>query len=430
MEWLALDLGSTYTKCARIDTLRGVAESRQAASPAPLATLPGRYEIDAEAYFNQAYALLRELATPGVAGILLSTQMHGWLLTDARFRPVTPYVSWQDRASMERGADGIAYLEELRGRIAPECLARGGVPLKANLALCSLYARVRTGLALSPGYRFCTLGGYFIGRLTGQFVCHMTNAAPSGMADVQHASWSKERIEAAGLSCLSFSQIVADFTPVGTVNLGGRRLLVFPDLGDQQVCALGAQIAPEEELNVNIGTAGLIGALTPSFAPGPYESRPWIERGLYLRSVSGLPGGRQIAVLHGFYEGIARHIAPGVEASQRVWDMMTRVQAEPGLRVRADFFSGAGCIEGIGPGFDADVLTASLYGAIAGEYARAAAGLNLPLRAVRFTGGCAEKNPALRHALCQGLRLCEAGAAPNVMEGMRVLARMADRFAS
>lgn len=45
---------------------------------------------NAEAYFAGAHALLEEMASPDAAGVLLSTQMHGWLLTDERFRPVTP----------------------------------------------------------------------------------------------------------------------------------------------------------------------------------------------------------------------------------------------------------------------------------------------------------------------------------------------------
>lgn len=428
MEWLALDLGSTYTKCARVDSRRGVLESRVERTPAPLPSRPGRYEIDAEAYFAGARGLLEKMASPDTAGVLLSTQMHGWLLTDERFRPVTPYVSWQDRASLETGREGVSYLEEMRRRVDPACMARSGVPVKANLALCSLYARTRTGLAIAPGQRFCTLGGYVIGRLTGRHVCHLTNAAPSGLADVLSASWSRERIEAAGLSALAFPQIAAGFEPVGTARLSGRPLPVFPDVGDHQVCVLSAGLSRETDLNVNVGTAGLIGALTASFTPGPYESRPWIEPGVYLRTVSGLPGGRQVAVLHGFYEGIVRRLLPQADAAQLAWDLMTHSRAEPTLRVQPDFFSGGGSVEGIGPKLDADELTASLYAAIAGDYARAAAGLNLPLGALRFTGGCAEKNPALRRAICGALGLGGEDDAFDVMEGMRLLALMAERF--
>ena len=89
---------------------------------------------------------------------------------------------------------------------------------------------------------------------------------------------------------------------------------------------------------------------------------------------------------------------------------------------------GEGRIEGIGPEFHADALTESLYAAIAGDYARAAAGLNLPLGALRFTGGCAEKNPALRRAICGALGLGGEDDAFDVMEGMRLLARMAERL--
>ena len=44
-----------------------------------------------------AFALLRWAGLREADGLLLSTQMHGYVLSDADFRPISPYVTWQDR---------------------------------------------------------------------------------------------------------------------------------------------------------------------------------------------------------------------------------------------------------------------------------------------------------------------------------------------
>ena len=173
MKYLGIDLGSSFTKGAVLDTgAWAVTNRRKMPAPSPAACLPGRYEVDAEAYFAQVENLVRGMLdeTPEIQGILFSTQMHGFVITDADFSPVTPYISWQDRASMER--------------LGPDAMDHTGVPLKQNLSMCNLFSRVQQGQLAVDGKRFNSLGGYMLGRLGAAHVCHSTNAAPTGMLDV------------------------------------------------------------------------------------------------------------------------------------------------------------------------------------------------------------------------------------------------------
>ena len=427
MDWLALDLGSSYTKCGRIDVEKKIQEYCSIPAPKPLKTLYGRYEVDAEAYFAQVYELITKMLSDETAGILISTQMHGWILTSSNFQPVTPYISWQDQSALEKDKMGISYLEVLREKIHPQNMLKSGVMLNQKQAMCTLYARLQRGLELQHGWRFCSLGGYIIGKLTGEHVCHITNAAPTGLMDVEAAAWSAERIEAVGCRKLVFPKILTGFNPAGVMTIGSRKIVVYPDIGDHQVCMLGVNPLRSTTLNVNIGTAGLIGALTDRFEDGAYENRPWIEPGIYLRSISGLPGGRHLSVLYGFYESVLRKFLPEMSESQQIWDMMTNVDTVGNLEICTDFFSNKGVISKIGEKFDVDGLNASFYSAIANQYAKAADKLALPLQEIRFSGGCAQKNAALRHAI--SLRIGKDGKDTvfDMMTGMYTLARKAQQ---
>jgi len=191
MRYLALDLGSTYTKAALMadgTALRQISLP----TPGPAHTEDGRYEIDAEAYWAQVKSLLEDLHRDGASALLMSTQMHGCVLTDDAFRPMTPYISWRDGL-------GAASLPVIRDRLGEDTVLPSGLKLKGSLALCALLARVLRGEALPARARLCTLGGYMIGRMTGRHVCHMTNAAPTGLADVRGGCWNLPLLERAGL---------------------------------------------------------------------------------------------------------------------------------------------------------------------------------------------------------------------------------------
>lgn len=368
MAYIALDLGSTYTKIALINR-SDVRKEQRLPTPPRQGNDPDRYEIDAELYFSQILNLLEAFSADGVQGILLSTQMHGWVLTDETFHPLTPYVSWQDRI-------GAKHLAEIHQLLTAEDVVPSGVPLKANLALCSLWGRLQEGFILPPKARLCTLGGYLIGRLTKRHACHMTNAAPTGLVDVQNGSWNHPLLQKAGLEGLILPEIIANLQPVGL----WRSIPVYPDLGDQQTCAAGAALEIDRCLHVSIGTAGLIGLLTQEWGSGKYENRPWIQPGWYLRTVSGLPGGRDLAAMK---DELAAAL-PATVPEDDVWQLMSTLNADhlPAAACRLDQIS-------------------AFYQSISLRYRQAGDQMERSIDKLTFSGGAAAKNPELRRKLAQ-----------------------------
>lgn len=398
MRFLTLDLGSTYTKAALMEDGTALRQT-SLPTPGPVHTAGGRYEIDAEAYWVQVKSLLEEMREDGVSALLMSTQMHGCVLTDDDFRPLTPYISWRDGL-------GAANLPAIRERLGDEDVSPSGVQLKGNLALCALMARAMMGERLPDRARLCTLGGYIIGRLTGQHVCHMTNAAPTGLADVRGGCWNTALLDRAGLN-LRLPRLVCDVRPVGR----WRGIAVYPDLGDQQACAAGAALTPESSLHISVGTAGLIGGLTARWESGPYENRPWLTPGLYLRTVSGLPGGRHMAGLARLVGEMARQFGASAE-EDAVWAFLTSCLCEepptgdPWQRLT----------------LPPRQWIAGLYADFAEAYRSAADRLGLPIRQLAFSGGCAAKNPALRQAVCRAFGCADPHADNDALHGLAAIA--------
>lgn len=351
MRMIALDLGSTFTKAALL-TDEMVQAERQLPTPAALLQGHERYEIDAEVYFQQVVSLIDGFMDDmPIDGILFSTQMHGYILTDAAMKPITPYVSWQDKV-------GAKHLDSIRKFLTDTDVYPSGVPLKGNLAVCSLLARRAEGEEIPEGAYFHTLGGYIIARLTGRHVCHMTNAAPTGLADIRNGGWNDVLLKRAGLFVLRMPEIIDSIKPVGMY----RGIKVYPDIGDQQVCAYGADLQLEHSLHVNVGTAGLLGGLCKGFKVDRCESRPWLGKGCYLRTVSGLLGGRHIQALRETYNG----------SDDEVWAMLTRTP---------------------------DMKASGIYREVADRYREAAERMDFPVGELCYTGGCVLKNPALRDAI-------------------------------
>ena len=351
MRMIALDLGSTFTKAALL-TEGTVKEEWQMPAPSPRLKDSDRYEIDAEVYFQQVVSLIdRWMGVTPIDGILFSTQMHGYILTDAAMKPVTPYISWQDRL-------GATHLDSIRQYLTDADVYPSGVPLKGNLAVCSILARRMEGEKILECTCFHTLGGYIIARLTGRHVCHMTNAAPTGLADIRNGCWNDALLKKAGLSMLRMPEIIENLRPVGRY----RGINVYPDIGDQQVCAYGADLKLEHSLHVNVGTAGLLGGLCRMFKVDHCESRPWLEKGCYLRTVSGLLGGRYIQALRDAYSG----------NDDEVWPLLTQ---------------------------HPDAHANAVYQEVAENYREAAERMDFSVGELCYTGGCVLKNPALRRKI-------------------------------
>ena len=312
--YIAADIGSSFVKLALIDDSIITATEKRRTARIDTGK-PWEYEYDADG----AVSFIREYTDRAVGngikidGILLSTQMHGFIL--ARGERYTDYISWQDERSLVPCGDGRSTIDLLRERLPAGMLARGGVRLKCELSVCGAAAFFRQ-CGDDPGeYRFYTLGSYIISRLTGKNITHITNAAPTGMYDIFSKCWNSGLISLAGLSGMSLPEVTDGMPVCGYYN----GIPVYPDIGDHQATVLGSGIE-EGVLSINAGTASQMAMICgAAAAPGEKsEIRPFFG-GKYIRVVSKLPGGRSLQVIADFFADTVQSFTGSRPVCADIW---------------------------------------------------------------------------------------------------------------
>lgn len=409
MKTIGIDIGSSFLKSAVFSL-----EERRILSGRSVPSFPRRenpdpayYEISAEDIYQTVKKLIDEAAAQHTLdGILLSTQMHGFVYRIPGREDI--YVSWQDSRCLNPLPSGKSALDTLKGLLPGEILKPCGVPLKPSLGLCNLYALLHGKNPPPADGELFTLGSYLIWRLTGQNRCHITNAAPLGLVDVTRGEYSVPVLERTGLTQINLPEIVCeDFTCCGAYHVHGQNIPVFPDYGDQQVCVLGS-MAPKGAGVVNIATASQVSCNTDRFVPGEYEVRPFFEH-TYLNTISNMPGGRNLAVLLDFFRACAKQLCGREISVKDAWSALQNGAGAKtdGLKVDSLFYPtqtkfDGGKIENITPdNFTPGGVLAAAYEDMARIYAEhlpKVCGGSLP-KSLAFLGGVSYKNKELLNVI-------------------------------
>ena len=169
MKRLLIDIGSTNIKSA-VSAGAECEGVERVAFPAPAVDGNSRFEVDVDKILERVHEIVDRAACEEV---YISTQMHGYLLADAQRRPVTRYISWQDRRAQACG-------------IQLKIAAPSGTAMKGNLPRAGVEAIRRTQPEVyGRAAEFFTLGSYVAYALTGNNATHITDAAASGYYNVR-----------------------------------------------------------------------------------------------------------------------------------------------------------------------------------------------------------------------------------------------------
>lgn len=245
------------------------------------------------------------------------------------------------------------YLQWMEEKITPKDMEDHGVYLKPSLGICNLYTLLEENKELRRDGKLYTLGSYVIYALTGENVCHISNAAPLGLADVAHHCWNTKIINMFHLENVKLPRLAEnDYEICGQYNSNGYFLNVHPDYGDMQIAIAGSGICAGDVV-VNVATGAQVIRYDTEFKPGEYEIRPYLE-GSYLYTISNMPSGRNLDVLIRFIKETVHKIAGGNISAQDVWKAVheANLVSDEDLIVetsfyRNPFFSDGGAIRGI-----------------------------------------------------------------------------------
>lgn len=245
----------------------------------------------------------------GISCLGLTGQMHGILYLDARGKPVSPLMTWQD----ERGNQPIPGSSET---YAQRLTRLTGYPCATGYGAVTHFYNTCCGLVPENAAVFCTIHDYLMMLLGGMTrpVTHPSDAASIGLFDLSSNQFDTAAIEAAGMDPAMF--------PAVSCNATAMTAFGFPTavaIGDNQACFHGSVRDPEESVLVNVGTGSQISRWIRQYHPQcPVESRPYVD-GSYLLSGSPLCGGRSYALLETFFRSFLT--AAGYE-TRPVYDVL------------------------------------------------------------------------------------------------------------
>lgn len=436
---LALDLGATFIKGARVRPIEGLIERAvRRPFPAFLAGLPaGRREVPLDGILAAARSVLNELLREGPPprALFLCGQMHGLVLIAPDGAPLSDFSSWQDGRALEpaSGESGSCF-DNLRKRLGPRLITELGNELQSGFPLAKLYAMAAHG-ELPPRAVPLSLPDYIALTLCNQLgrpKTDATNAAAHGAFNVAKRAWHREVLRQVGLDHLNWPEILPSGAYLGDLRHSGWNIPVHVPVGDQQAALLGVGLA-DDELSLNIATGSQVSALAAEPSAGDWQLRPFFgER--WLRTITHLPAGRALNALIGL---LAELPAAQGTPLRDPWKQIERLATEspaPRLRANLAFFPSAvgdkGSLEQltenelrVGPLFRA------AFESMAANYLSAARRVAPKgWSRVVFSGGLVQKSAVLKHEILKQLGpACRMPPeAEDTLAGLMHLARQFD----
>lgn len=431
MKYIGIDLGSSFVKAVLLDlcTQKTVSGKKCQSPKKKKNANPNIYEVSACELVHIVRAMIDEYTKvySDIEGIIISTQMHGFVYSVLEQPDI--YVSWQDMRCMDlMPGKKVSYLEWMEDTIPPEQMKNNGVYIKPSLGVCNLYTLLEQK-RLSRNGTLYTLGSYVIHALTGNNICHISNAAPLGLADVAHHCWDEVMLERMELQEIQLPQLAkTDYEVCGTYHSNGVELKVYPDYGDMQVAVLGSCIG-EGDVTVNIATGAQVIRYAKEYVPGAYEIRPYFEKS-YLNTISNMPAGRNLDVLVNFLRETIEQLTGQRVDVQDVWRRVHEMKLvkESELKVETSFyknpyFPDGGAIKGINhDNLHLETLFQSAFEDMANTYWKYIKMLGNPEEIYRIVcaGGVSWKTPELYQMIGQVTgKHCELSPMPDeALSGM------------
>jgi sugar (pentulose or hexulose) kinase len=301
MSFIGIDLGTTFLKAAVLnlrtrclEQVRRTPFPNRCANPNPLL-----WEFDAFAIVNAVSSLLEEIApyAPDCEGVVMSSQMHGLVLTDDAGAPQSPCVNWRDRRALtpDPKRQGSCYFDEIMRRVDARQRRQLGNELQPERPVCTLFWLAEQG-KLRPGLTPVSMPDFVIARLCQAAPgVEATHAGGYGALNLETMDWHRDVIEELGLGNLKWPRIRSFGERAGHLQVGTRRVPCYAPLGDYQ-CSMAGVLLGADEISLNISTGAQVSRRTRRLSLGEYQSRPFFD-GEFLNTFSYPPGGRALDVL-------------------------------------------------------------------------------------------------------------------------------------
>jgi len=219
-------------------------------------------------------AVVRKAKIDGkkVAGIGLSGQMHGLVITDAAGKPLRPSLIWNDQRTgpqaeeIERTVGGKRKLISLVGNVAMTSFTLTKL-LWVRKHQPRIYDRIKHLLLPKDYVRLC---------MTGQYVGEVSDMSGTLMLDQKKRTWSKKIISIFGLDADILPPVVESHEVTGKLTKSAAAKLglavgtpVVGGGGDQPAGAIGNGVVADGLCSATMGTSGVVFAHSKKYRTEP-----------------------------------------------------------------------------------------------------------------------------------------------------------------
>jgi len=348
---LAVDLGASFIKCARVWPDEGIVEPavRRPFPPFRRVASAKAREVCIDDILAVTRSAVGDLISSGPypSGLFLCGQMHGLVLVTPEGERLSEFISWQDTRSLEPLPDGSeSCFAALQRRLGPNILTELGNELRPGSPLATLFAMKARGEL--PGEAIpLSLPDYVALALCGRLrhpATDATNAAAHGALAVATRTWHREAVRRADLERLVWPDIQPTNTPLGEFTHDGRRIVVHLPVGDQQAALFGAELA-DGELSINVATGSQVSMVVSQPGFGDWQLRPYIAS-KWLRTITHLPAGRALNALISLLNELAADQGTPLLDPWRSIERLVSQSPIPTLQANVSFFPCAVGAEG------------------------------------------------------------------------------------
>ena len=266
---VAVDLSTTAAKAV----VQDAAGTVLAQATSPITTRqphPTWHEQDAQEWWTatrDAISAAVSLAGESVRALCLTHQRETFVCCDDAGLPLRPAILWLDGRAHEEIAElGSRHVHELSGK-----------PPDTTPAIYKLawLARHEPDV-LRDAARVADVQAYLAFRLTGRWATSEASADTLGLFDLQHATWSPELVQLAGVRQDQLPEVVPAGTLIGMLTPTAAEELGLPGpiplvagIGDGQAAGLALGATRSGIAYLNLGTSMVLGVQSNEYLWDP-----------------------------------------------------------------------------------------------------------------------------------------------------------------
>ncbi|MBC7319714.1 xylulokinase [bacterium] len=262
MFFIGIDLGTSGVKVLLIDEKGEVVSKGEEEYPLYTPN-PGWTEQDPQEWWSATKTAIRKAikdVNPNeIKGIGLTGQMHGSVFLDDDGNVIRPCILWNDQRTYRE-------VEEIMERFKDKVVEWIANPVLTGFTLPKIvWLRKNEPENFSKVRKILLPKDYIRFKLTGEYATEVSDASGTALFDVKNRTWSREMIEAMGLSlelfpkCYESPEVTGYVTREVAEETGLKEgIPVVGGGGDQAAQAVGMGIVHSYDTSVTLGTSGVV----------------------------------------------------------------------------------------------------------------------------------------------------------------------------